>query len=85
MSLSASDNTGSFSGIPSGKIPPLAPSAAFHKRSVLLLSILYINAEPTFDDDAARGRWRLRNGRLALGIDLLPLKGRWEQAPRVIP
>ncbi|PSS35513.1 hypothetical protein PHLCEN_2v1538 [Hermanssonia centrifuga] len=33
MSLSASDNNGSFSRIPSGKTPPPAPSAAFAKRA----------------------------------------------------
>ncbi|KAG6337211.1 hypothetical protein ID866_1883 [Astraeus odoratus] len=33
MSLSASDNNGSYSRVPSGKTPPPAPSAAFAKRA----------------------------------------------------
>ena len=37
MSLSASDNTGSYSRVPSGKTPPPAPSAAFAKRCSLFL------------------------------------------------
>ena len=60
MSLSASDNTSSFSRIPSGKTPPPAPSAAFHKRLVSPPLILRLIAEPTLmttqcEGDGGRG------------------------------
>ena len=63
MSLSASDNNGSYSRVPSGKTPPPAPSAAFAKRYIsfflgaVLTDLVVFRARESQADGLA-GRYR---------------------------
>lgn len=63
MSLSASDNNGSYSRVPSGKTPPPAPSAAFAKRCFQFLFSFFCTDLVVFraresQGDGLTGRYR---------------------------